>query len=53
MIGGIYRGVIAEVLDCGLDVSEFELQFSYYVHFQIYHIYQPLRSGRIWLKVNF
>ena len=21
--------------------------------FQIYHIYQPLRSGRMWHKVNF
>ena len=28
---------------------------SYWVNlrFDVYHIYQPLRSGRIWHKVNF
>ena len=25
---------MAKVLDCGLDVSEFELQSQYYVHFR-------------------
>ena len=27
-------GVIAKVLDCDLEVSEFELQSYYYVHFE-------------------
>ena len=26
---------MAKVLECGLEVSEFELQLCYYVHFQI------------------
>ena len=26
------RGVVAKVLDCGIVVSEFELQSRYYVH---------------------
>ena len=26
---------MAKVLDCGLEVSEFELQSGYYIHFQI------------------
>ena len=28
------RGVVAKILDCDLEVSEFELQSCYYVHFQ-------------------
>ena len=28
------HGVIVKVLDCGIVVSEFELQLHYYVHFQ-------------------
>ena len=28
-------GVMAKVLDCSLEVSEFELQSRYYVHFRI------------------
>ena len=31
--GGIPCGIITKVLDCGLKVSEFELQSRYYVHF--------------------
>ena len=27
------RGVMAKVLDCDLEASEFELQSRYYVHF--------------------
>ena len=28
------RGIMAKVLDCGLEVSGFQLQSSYYVHFR-------------------
>ena len=28
------RGVVANVLDCDVTVSEFELQLHYYVHFR-------------------
>ena len=27
------RGVMVKVMDCGIVVSEFELQSSYYIHF--------------------
>ena len=47
------RGVMANELDCDIVVSEFELRSRYDVYFWINHIYQPLRSGRIWHKVNF
>ena len=34
-MGGVsFRGVMAKVLDCSLEVSEFELQSGYYVLFQ-------------------
>ena len=29
------RGVIAKILDCDLEISEFEFQLCYYVHFRI------------------
>ena len=31
---GSLHGVVADVLDCDLVESEFELQLRYYVHFQ-------------------
>ena len=31
---GRLRSVVAKVLYCGLEVSEFELQSCYYVHFR-------------------
>ena len=30
---GIICGIMVKVLDCGILVSEFELQLRYYVHF--------------------
>ena len=27
-------GIMANVMDCGLKISEFELQLCYYIHFQ-------------------
>ena len=33
---GSVRVVVAKVLNCGLKVSEFELQSRYYVHFWSY-----------------
>ena len=49
----IINGVMVKELDCDLKVSEFEFQSRYYLHFKTNPIYQPLRSGRIWHKVNF
>ena len=37
------------MLDCDIEVNQFELQLRYYVHFRNIHIYQPLRSGKIYL----
>ena len=31
---GIPRGVMVKAMDCGIVVSEFELEFHYYVPFQ-------------------
>ena len=31
---GFFPGIMAKVLDCGLEVREFKLQPCYYVHFQ-------------------
>ena len=28
------RGIMTKVLDCGLEISEFECYLQYYVHFQ-------------------
>ena len=47
------HGRVANVLDYDIVVSKFELQSRYFVHFRTNHIYQPLRSGRIWHKVKF
>ena len=62
------RAIVANVLDCILEVSEFELHSLYCVYFwtnnlgkgwfygistTVGTIYQPLHSGRIWHKVNF
>ena len=49
---------MTNILDRDIVVSGFELQSRYYVHFRTNTqekgtIYQPLRSGRIWHKVNF
>ena len=49
---------MVKAMDYGIIVSEFVLQSRYYVHFRANTlekgtIYQPLRSGRIWHKVNF
>ena len=32
---GCPRGVMVKAMDCGILVSEFELQLHYYVHFQV------------------
>ena len=32
--GGCPRGVVVKDMDCGIVVSEFELQSRYYVHFR-------------------
>ena len=34
MTGGTPRGVMVKAMDCGIVVSEFELNFLNYVHFQ-------------------
>ena len=34
MAGGGPRGVMIKTMDCGIVVSEFELQSLYYVHFR-------------------
>ena len=31
---GILHNIMAKMLDCGLEVREFELQPSYYIHFR-------------------
>ena len=48
-------GAMDDLLDYNLEVREFKL---YQIHFRTNTfrkgtIYQPLRSGRIWHKVNF
>ena len=35
---GSPHDVMGKVLDCGLEVSEFEFQLCYYIHFQTYAI---------------
>ena len=35
LFSGSPRGVMAKVLDCGLEVSEFELESIYFVYFRI------------------
>ena len=35
------RGVMVKAMDCSLEVSEFELQSRYYIHFRI----NTLRKG--------
>ena len=52
------RDIMVKAMNCGVVVNQFELQSRYYVHFRANTlrkgtIYQPLRSGRIWHKVNF
>ena len=43
-MGGLsLRGVMAEMLDCGHDVSEFKLQSLYYVYF---------RTNAFWERYN-
>ena len=56
--GGCLHGVMVKAVDCRIGKSEFKLHSHYYIHFQTNTlgkgtIYQPLRSGRIWHKVNF
>ena len=34
MIGRSSHGVMANILDCGLEVSEFKLHSPYYIHFR-------------------
>ena len=36
------RDVVANVLDSGLEVNEFELQSRYYVHLRINKLWNPL-----------
>ena len=38
------RGVVAKVLDCDIIVSEFELQFRYYIHFGINTVGKGMNS---------
>ena len=33
-LGEVYRGIVVKMLDCSLEVSEFEFQPCYNVHFQ-------------------
>ena len=40
--GEILRGVVANVLDCDIAESEFELQLRYYIHFLTNTI------GKVW-----
>ena len=57
------HGAVANVLDYDIVVSKFELKSHYYANFRINTLgkctnslilfTQPLRSGRIWHKVNF
>ena len=48
--GGSSCGVIANVMDCSLEVSEFEIQSCYYVHFRtntlekVMNLPYPLRA---------
>ena len=47
--------MIAKLLDCGLEVSEFELQLSYYVYFQTNNLgkrIEPLPTLSKGLKVS-
>ena len=39
------RGVIANALDCGHEVNEFELQSRYYVFFRIYTLVQGMNPS--------
>ena len=34
ILSGCSRGVMFKAMDCGIVVSEFELQSRYYIHFQ-------------------
>ena len=38
------RDVMAKVMDCGLEVCEFELQSRFYVHFQTNTIRKGMNS---------
>ena len=40
--GGGPCGVMVKVMDCGIVVSELELQLRYYVHFQANTLMNPL-----------
>ena len=33
LVGGLERGVMVKVMDCGIVVNEFELKSRYYTHF--------------------
>ena len=39
--GGSSRGIVANMLNCNIVLSEFELQLCYYIHFQT----NTLRKG--------
>ena len=46
-------GVVANVMDCDIVVSEFELQSRYYVYFQINNLVKgmnPLPIHLVWVK---
>ena len=43
------RGVMIKALDCGIVVSEFELQSSYDVHFKTNTV-EPPYPTRLWVK---
>ena len=44
------RGVMANVRDCDLEVSEFELQLSYYVYFRTLDKGMNTLSSKLWVK---
>ena len=49
----IYIGSISSLMYIWLNVNVFFGVNPFKLPYRSYHIYQPLRSGRIWHKVNF
>ena len=52
------RGIMAKILDCGFEVSEFEIHLSYDVHFRTNTRVNGLNSSSIdvtaaWKKLRF
>ena len=49
---GCFRGVMVKAMDCGIVVSEFILQWRYYVHFRANTLGKGMNplSSQLWLK---